>query len=209
MGWAVDVACPACVAASIDKGTAVFFTLECLSPDTEQTIPPCRSWIDATIRGFAGVEAQALRLALAAAAFGTAIPIVRADCAQPTIDTSELRVRGRAPITVRGESWAEGCSDTESCTVGCLGCPGDEPSPPARDIQLILRPINSAQDGAGVELATGIDADAAFAFEVFVSIPAFVEPGRYVIYGEHRWRSVIDVYAGPPIVVVPGRGGAG
>ena len=170
-----------------------------------------------------GRSARRLRVmlipALAAGLFGAVIPVVHADCAQPTVNPSGHRVRVHDPFTVRGEDWAEGCNDTTTCSIGCLGCSGGEPSPPARDIQLILQPADAAQDGVGVQLATGIDAGAeSFAFEATVSIPAFVEPGRYIIYGEHRWRPAIDVYAvhrsswfpgaGMPGEEAPGRPGA-
>lgn len=73
--------------------------------------------------------------ALAAGLFGAVIPVVHADCARPTVAASERRVRVRHPFTVRGEDWAEGCNDTTTCSIGCLGCSRGEPSPPARDIQ--------------------------------------------------------------------------
>lgn len=127
-------------------------------------------------------------MALAAAAFGAALPTSHADCASPTLRSSRFEVHADESFSVKGRNWPSSCVDAETCSVGCLGsqCSDGEPVPPAQDISLVLRPAEGGDESEGLMLANGIDADPdTFSFSLQISIPGFIKPGRYLIYGEY------------------------
>lgn len=65
-----------------------------------------------------------------------------ASCAAPSLEVAErtVLVRGTS-TTVTGDAFADGCQDSESCTVtfGCSSCEPDDPEPtPDQDVTLLL-----------------------------------------------------------------------
>jgi hypothetical protein len=78
------------------------------------------------------------------AALATPVPDrpAAASCAAAYLNVAERTLLDRgASTTVTGDAFADGCQDSESCTVtlGCSSCEADDPEPtPARDVTLRL-----------------------------------------------------------------------
>lgn len=89
--------------------------------------------------------------------------------------------------------------------MGCLGgesCSGLEPADPLGDISIVLRPAGDPAESPGIVLLSGIDADRDLAFNVVVPIPAWIEPGRYVLWGTQGEGRRSTAWPSQPITIV-------
>jgi hypothetical protein len=59
-------------------------------------------------------------------------------------------------------------------------CRGDEPATPADGLRIAIKPADGPE-GSAVQLADGIVADDELRIEQDVIVPAYFQPGRYVI----------------------------
>jgi hypothetical protein len=122
---------------------------------------------------------------VAAAALGTFTTPSHADCAAPTV-TAPTTAHVGETISVQGEYWTTECNDTVVCSVGCGGesCEGGEPATPADGLRIAIKPVEATPmgpEGSAVQLADGIVADDELRIEQDVIVPAYFQPGRYVI----------------------------
>jgi hypothetical protein len=142
-----------------------------------------------------------LAIASSAAVLGTFSVSSQASCAAPDVRVARVAAPG-VSLTVRGRFWATECNDVISCSVGCLGkqtCTGGGPSPPARNLQIVLV---SVADRSRIDLASDVDASPrTLAVKHSVTLPVDLERGRYrVLMGSEAmgWypSDVIRVRAG-------------
>jgi hypothetical protein len=119
--------------------------------------------------------------AAVAAALGSFSTPSYADCAAPAVTAPRTAHLGET-ISVEGEHWTTECNDTLVCSVGCAGesCRGDEPATPADGLRIAIKPADGPE-GSAVQLADGIVADDELRIEQDVIVPAYFQPGRYVI----------------------------
>ncbi len=115
----------------------------------------------------------------AAAALGTFSVPSQASCAAPDVRVARVAVAADS-LTVRGNHWPTECNDLIGCSVGSLGkqmCSGGGPSPPARDLRIVLV---TPQGRSRIGLASGVDASpATLRVKHDVTLPDDLEPGRY------------------------------
>jgi hypothetical protein len=112
-------------------------------------------------------------VAIALAWLGLTAGPGRAACAQPTVALDATTARPGQTVVVSGMDWRTDCETAGGCTHVAVWID------PVKRIRVFMRPAGGSEDGDNL---AEVNADARTSdFDVAVTIPGDLSPGRYVI----------------------------